>query len=796
MMETRPYDRIAAELAALRRVAALVARGALPEEVFAAVAAEAGLLLGADLTTVARYDPGSVVVIVGAWSSAGTARLDSAGTRTSLAGHNMSALVFRTGRAVRIDDYNRATGVAADLGRELGFRMAVGVPITVDGRLWGVMSVGSTTAAQLPADTEDQLVGFTELVGTAIANAQARVELRGYAEEEAALRRVATLVARGAPPEKVFAAVAAEAGRLPNTDLTTVSRYDPDGTVTVLGAWSSAGTAIPLFSVGVRISPGGQNLATLVFQTRRPVRIDDYHRNSTGVAAAIGRDWGYRAAVGVPITVEGQLWGLMTVASTGEESLPADTEARLVAFTGLTGTAIANAEAQAALAASRARVVTAEDEARRCIERDLHDGAQQRLITLALDVQELREAVPSGSGELARRLAGVTAGLEAALAELREIAHGIHPAAVAQDGLPSALRAVVRRCPVPVDLRVEVEARPPQSVEIAAYYVVCEALANTAKHAGACSAEVAVVAGEGILRVWVRDDGRGGADLSRGSGLLGLRDRAEALGGRISLRSPPGMGTTLEVRIPIDGPTLPADRENQPPPAGDGLTGGGTAGARPSGHFGPDHDCAEALTHDGASAPRVGRQLHGRHVGPVGHWQAAAGLCPARRRGQADRSPARRWLRHRRERAARRQSWRRCHRHRRRADRDRAGAGEGVRARPDRAVRGRGRTRPRPPRPHGRHRDRQRRVPRVRRRGPGPVRRQPRGRAEAGRHLLRDVLQRPAARDLGPAPGQRGGVARGVQRRLDRGVDYRRHLRDQPDGGHDAGAGLAGGDQP
>jgi len=558
-METRPYDRIAAELAALRRVAAVVARGALPEQVFAAVAAEAGLLLGADLTTVARYDPGGVVVILGAWSCAGAAKLRTTGTRTALAGHNMSALVFQTGRAVRIDDYAQATGEAADLGRELGFRRAVGVPITVEGQLWGVMTVASTSEEPLPAGTEVRLAGFTELAGTAIANAQARVELRGYAEEQAALRRVAMLVARGAAPEEVFAAVAAEAGRLPGTDLTTVSRYDPDG-LAVLSAWTSTGAAIPLLSAGTRIPLGGKNVGTLVFQTRQPVRIDDYGWNATGAAAFIGRDWGYRAAAGAPITVEGQLWGIMTVASTSEETLPADTEAQLVAFTELVGTAIANAEARVALAASRARIVTAADEARRRIERDLHDGAQQRLVTLAMEVRELQEALPSRAGELTSRLAGVSAGLEAALAELREIARGIHPAALAQGGLRPALRGLVRRCPVPVDLHIQVAGRPPQSVEIAAYYVVSEALANTAKHADASAAEVEVVAGDGILRVRVHDNGRGGADLGRGSGLIGLRDRAEALGGRISLHSPPGTGTTLKVDIPLD-------RSNALPPA-------------------------------------------------------------------------------------------------------------------------------------------------------------------------------------------------------------------------------------
>jgi signal transduction histidine kinase len=575
-METRPYDRIAAELAALRRVAAAVARGALPEQVFAAVAAEAGLLLGTDLTTVARYDPGGVVVILGAWSSEGAAKLRSAGTRTVLAGHNMSALVFQTGRAVRIDDYDQATGEAADLGRELGFRRAVGVPITVEGQLWGVMTVASTGEEPLSADTEVRLAGFTELAGSAIANAQARVELRGYAEEQAALRRVAMLVARGAAPEEVFAAVAAEAGRLPGTDLTTVSRYDPDGLATVLSAWSSTGAVIPLLSAGTRITLGGKNVGTLVFQTRKPVRIDDYGWNATGAAAFIGHAWGYRAAAGAPITVEGQLWGVMTVASTGDEPLPADTEAQLAAFTELAGTAIANAEARAALAASRARIVTAADEARRRIERDLHDGAQQRLVTLAMEVQELQDALPSRTAELASRLAGVSAGLEAALAELREIARGIHPASLAQGGLRPALRGLVRRCPVPVDLHIQVADRPPQSVEIAAYYVVCEALANTAKHADASTAEVEVVAGDGVLRVRVHDDGRGGADLGRGSGLIGLRDRAEALGGRISLHSPPGMGTTLEVDIPLDrSNALPGNPLPRRGPTTAGLIGNG-----------------------------------------------------------------------------------------------------------------------------------------------------------------------------------------------------------------------------
>jgi signal transduction histidine kinase len=552
LMETRPDDRIAAELAALRRVAVLVAGGAPPEEVFAAVATEAGLLLGADLTTVARYDPGGVVAIVGAWSSTGTKELDSAGIRTVLGGHNLSALVFRTGRAVRIDDYSgQATGVAGDLGRELGFRMGVGVPITVDGGLWGVMSVGSMTEAPLPPDTETRLAGFTELAGTAIANAQARVDLRGYAEEQAALRRVATLVARGAPPEEVFAAVTAEIGRVFAVDYAGMSRYDAGGTATTVGRWDRTGTPWP-GALGGRLALGGRNVTTLVFAAAQPARIDDY-ANSSGVISDSARIQGFRSAVGAPILVGGQLWGVIVVGSAGEEALAADTEVRLAAFTELVGTAIANAETQAALAASRARIVTTADDARRRIERDLHDGAQQRLVTLALGLREAQAIAPPEAGELVKRLDRVAAGLEAALEELREIARGIHPAVLAEGGLRPALAAVARRCPVPVALDVQIPGRLPAPVEIAAYYVVSEALTNTARHANATAAEVDAATGQGELRVCVRDDGRGAADFGNGSGLLGLKDRVEALGGRIRLHSPPGAGTTLDVCIPLDG---------------------------------------------------------------------------------------------------------------------------------------------------------------------------------------------------------------------------------------------------
>ena len=543
--------RYADEQAALRRVATLVAGGAPPEEVYAGVAAEAGQLLGADLTAVGRYEPDEVLTVLGAWSSTGAAMPFNVGNRVRLGGQNMATHIFRTHQPTRFDNYGDATGAVATVGRDWGFRATVGAPIRVEGRLWGILTVVSTREERLPSDTETRLAGFTELVGTAIANAQARGDLRAYADEQAALRRVATLVARAAPPEEVFAAVAVEIGGVLAVDYTGMTRYDADATATPVGMWSRTDTPWPI-AIGDRLSLGGQNVTTLVHRTGQPARIDDY-RDTSGSFAAAGRDWGFRSAIGVPIRVGGRLWGVAIVASARKASLPAGTEERLTGFTELVGTAIANAEAQDALAASRARIVTAADEARRRIERDLHDGAQQRLVTLALQLREIQAMAPPEAGDLVKRLDGAAAGLEAALEELREIARGIHPAVLAQGGLRPALAALARRSAVPVDLRVQVADRLPGPAEIAAYYVVSEALTNTARHAGATAASVEVTAGEGVLRVRVRDDGRGGADFGQGSGLVGLRDRVEALGGRLALEDSPGEGTTLEVRIPIAG---------------------------------------------------------------------------------------------------------------------------------------------------------------------------------------------------------------------------------------------------
>jgi signal transduction histidine kinase len=543
------------EQAALRRVATLVARGAPPEEVFAAVAAEAGRLLGAGHAVLNRYDPDGAVTVVGTWSSDG---VDTpVGTRVSLGGHNVTTLVFQTAREARMDDYTGVSGAMARVTGRLGLRGAVGAPVSVEGRLWGVMVVASWHEP-LPADTAARLAGFTELAATAIAGAQARTELRVFAEEQAALGRVATLVAQGAPPPEVFAAVTGEAGQLLQVDHTILSRYDPDGQATVVAAWARTDPGRPVLT-GLRFRPEGRNIYALVLETGQPARIDD-HGTGRGAFTDVARDWQFAASAGVPIRVEGRLWGVMVVASPDKRPLPADTEARLAAFTELAATALANAEAQAALTASRVRIVAAADAARRRIERNLHDSAQQRLVSLALHLREVQAAAPPGTGELVRELDGAVAEVNGVLQEVREIARGLHPAVLSESGLRPALRALARRSAVPVHIDVQVAGRLPEPVEIAAYYTVAEALANTAQHACASAAEIEVAAVGGVLRVRVRDDGRGGADVGAGSGLAALKDRVEALGGRIFLDSPRGAGTTVRVELPYDAMITDAPR--------------------------------------------------------------------------------------------------------------------------------------------------------------------------------------------------------------------------------------------
>jgi signal transduction histidine kinase len=376
-----------------------------------------------------------------------------------------------------------------------------------------------------------------------------REQLRVLAEEQAALRRVATLVARGAPPDEVFAAVTEEVGGLLPVDFAYMGRYGPGRTLTTTASWGKTGPAVP---VGSRRSLGGKNVGTLVFETGRPARMDG-HPDGSSLSGPDVDDRAVRSRVGTPIVVDGRLWGVIAAGSSLEQSLPADTEARLVDFTELLATAIANAESRADLAASRARIVAASDESRRRIERDLHDGAQQRLVSLGLELRAAQEAVPPELGDLERDLSRVADGLTGVLEELQETARGIHPAILSQGGLAPALRALSRRSAVPVELDIRAGRRLPEHVEVAAYYVVSEALTNTTKHAHASTVRVELEARDASVRLAIHDDGIGGADPGKGSGLVGLRDRVAALAGRLEVASPEGGGTTLLIEIPFDG---------------------------------------------------------------------------------------------------------------------------------------------------------------------------------------------------------------------------------------------------
>ena len=537
---------LAEEQAALRRVGTLVAEGASPADVFEAVSTEVARLLPAEGSALTRFEGDGTVSLLGDWLIGRGYTPD--GTRYATGGI-VSGLVYASGRPERID-YEAEQGPSAEAAVRKGWRWSVGAPITVDGRLWGVLVVISTGDTPLPPDTEGRLAGFSELVATAIANADSREELARLADEQAALRRVATLVAGGAQPPEVFQAVSAEVGRLMLADAAGLSRYEPDGSVTALGGWARNDRYnVP---IGDRFILEGPTPTRAVLETARPARIDGFD-GLRGRGAAIARDAGWKSTVAAPIIVERHVWGVVHVASTTDTPLPDGTEARLMQFTELLAAAITNAESRAELEESRARVVATADATRRQFERDLHDGAQQQLLSLALEVRAAQANVPRELGVHRAELAHVADGIAAVLDGLREMALGLHPAILAEGGLAPALKTLANRSPIPVTLDLGVHGRLPEPTEVAAYYVASEALTNAIKHARASSVHVQIEIVGPLLLVKVADDGIGGAEKSRGSGLLGLQDRAAAIGGTISLESLPGNGTFLTAKLPLAG---------------------------------------------------------------------------------------------------------------------------------------------------------------------------------------------------------------------------------------------------
>jgi len=537
--------KLADEQAALKRVASLVARGAESSEIFDAVCLEAGKLVGAQGVNLWEYTAdGRGVVVASGWR----ARLDDLprGVEFPLAPDTAIGQIRQTGRPARIDRYEDSSSELASRVQSFGVRSSLGAPVIVDGKLWGALAAGTGEDEPLPVGTEDRLARFTDLVATAISNADARNGLRTAAAEQAALRRVATLVARGAPQEEVFGAVAEEVGQLFDADLTVMGRYDGDSAV-ALGSWSSSHHAV--IPEGTRSAIDGRNVLTQVAETGMPARLDDYD-DATGEAGKIARQFGWRSSIAAPIVDEGRVWGVVIVASI-RESFPLDSEHRLAAFTELIATSVGNAEAHTQLIASRVRIVAAGDEARRRIERNLHDGTQQQLIALGLDMQTVRATVPPDFRETHEGFARMERDIDGVLQDVRELSRGLHPSLLSRAGLGPAVRALARRSPIPVELAIDVGERPSEPLETTVYFVVSETLTNAIKHSQASGVSISIVGRDSVVVATVADDGVGGAKLD-GSGLTGLVDRVEAIGGRLSLRSPAGSGTSVTIELPLD----------------------------------------------------------------------------------------------------------------------------------------------------------------------------------------------------------------------------------------------------
>ncbi|WP_082943570.1 DUF4118 domain-containing protein [Mycobacterium sp. 1274761.0] len=385
---------------------------------------------------------------------------------------------------------------------------------------------------------------------TNVIGRQARLrayEADALATQQAALRQVATMVARGISPEKVSEAAVYELCTSLDVDNSVLLRFE-DHVAHVVGASSGSRDRL-LMSPGERLCLHGDSVAALIKQSGHAARVDNYD-GAVGPTAARIRQLGIRSAVGAPIIVDDCVYGALIVGSARSELLPPDTELWVGDFADLVATAIINAATRAELTASRARIVSAADQARRRFERDLHDGAQQSVVSLGLQLRSIEAAMPADQQALRQQIADVMAELSATAENLREISRGLHPAVLSEGGLRPALNALARRSALPVVLDVQVGSRFSQQVEVAAYYAVAEALTNASKHAHASEVSVRVTAGDGELHLLIADDGVGGATIGGGSGLIGLKDRVEALGGRFELSSPVGGGTSLRAVIP------------------------------------------------------------------------------------------------------------------------------------------------------------------------------------------------------------------------------------------------------
>ncbi len=406
----------------------------------------------------------------------------------------------------------------------------------------------------LDRDADGEITGATGIGQDVTERNQAAADLRRLAQQQAALRRVATCVASEIDSSSVFDIVAEEVACLLSGRSANVVRFEPEvGAGTMVGGWSRGFRSLP---VGSRVTFDGPTAVGQVRRHNRAARVDDYS-NVTGEFAAVIRDLGIDASVAAPIRVGGELWGAIVVSTTRDAPLTSDSEARIEEFAELVALGLASAAARAELAASRARIVAAGDAERRRLERNLHDGAQQQLVSLSLALRMARSTVDEAS-PTSVMLDAASDQLLQALAELRELARGIHPAILTDQGLRAAVEALARRSPVPVELEIDPPRDIPAQLEAASYYVISEALTNSAKYANAQTVRVSVRRNDAQLHVEVADDGRGSADRRLGSGLNGLADRVSALGGHLRVVSPAGVGTTVTADMPITE-TLDAD---------------------------------------------------------------------------------------------------------------------------------------------------------------------------------------------------------------------------------------------
>jgi signal transduction histidine kinase len=542
-------------VSALGRVAALVAGDAESADVFAAVAREVAGVLGLPLVHMSRYEPDGTTTVIGAWSD--RPHPFQTGTRWSLDGATISTMVREAGRPVRLDDLAGVPRTIAEAVRESGIRSAAGAPIVVDGRVWGVMAVGAPQDTRLPAGVERRLAELAELMATVISNAAAREELRNVVDEQTALRRIATLVAEGAPSHVVFDAVCEEAGRLFAAPAANLSVFTPDDCTLAVAGWSLRRSHVP---AGTRIPLTGDVVSSTVRSTATPARRDSYD-GVPGELAAWFRRLGVRSDMGVPVIVDRRVWALHLGTDEGEPlPLPPGTEDRLASFAELIAPAVSDARARlrleeslGELADSRARLVSAGDRERRKLERDLHDGAQQRLVAASINLS-LAGELADGKSDLGERLGAATVELEEALGELRELAHGIYPPALARWGLARAFDVLAARYPGRVKVVEAASARFAPEVEAAFYYCCLEAVQNASKHAGPdAQVMIRVYAEVDQLHLEVRDNGPG-FDVSAahdGIGLQNMRDRLGAVGGCVEIVSEYGHGTLVAATAPL-----------------------------------------------------------------------------------------------------------------------------------------------------------------------------------------------------------------------------------------------------